>query len=183
MFTAVVLLLVATLADASRQQFPMSVARPYVESEVQARRGVSQLPSNVVLASPLRPLVERMLQRSATFRRQCGRIGRTSALVVTVHYAVRMDRNQTGDAMTQVRRRADGGIEATVSLSALGNPVELIAHEFEHVLEQVDEVDLPAMAARPATGVRMVSAGRNFETDRAIVIGRQVADEVRLAVR
>jgi hypothetical protein len=57
--------------------------------------------------------------------------------------------------------------------------VLLIAHEFEHILEQLDEVDLPSMAARPATGVHTVPGSDHFETDRAIAAGRAVRAEVK----
>ncbi len=60
----------------------------------------------------------------------------------------------------------------------LGEPILLIAHEFEHILEQLDGVDLPSMAARPATGVHAVASSGRFETDRAIAAGRQVEREV-----
>ena len=57
---------------------------------------------------------------------------------------------------------------------------ELIAHELEHVLEQVDHVDLEAH-------VRSGAAWRNrdegFETRRAIEAGRLVAREIASARR
>ena len=75
--------------------------------------------------------------------------------------------------------RRSAGIEADVQLGPSGDPVLLIAHEFEHILEQLDGVDLPSMATRVATGVRLVPESGHFETDRAIAAGRQVASEVR----
>ena len=82
------------------------------------------------------------------------------------------------EAMTRIVRRPDGVIDAGVQVGSAGDPVLLIAHEFEHILEQLDGVDLPSMAARPATGVRLVSGSGHFETERAIAAGRRVADEV-----
>ena len=61
--------------------------------------------------------------------------------------------------------------------------IELIAHEFEHILEQLDSVDLAAMAARSGTGVRAVSELGHFETDRAIAAGRRVESEMASARR
>jgi hypothetical protein len=56
--------------------------------------------------------------------------------------------------------------------------VELIAHEFEHILEQLDGVDLAAWAGR--SGVRRVGGSDRegpFETERARQVGRLVAGE------
>lgn len=182
MFPAASLLLVATLG-AAFQQRPYTLARPYIEVEVRERLGVRETPGNIAVSATLQPIVDRMLRQSATFRRQCSRIGRAQALVVTVGYGLQVGRIGISTASTTVRRRPEGRIEAAVQLGTLDNPVELIAHEFEHILEQVDEVDLSAMAALPATGVRMVAAAGHFETERAIAIGRQVAGEVRNARR
>ena len=45
---------------------------------------------------------------------------------------------------------------------------ELIAHEFEHVIEQLDGVDLAAHAALPHTGVTSIGHSTDiFETMRA----------------
>ena len=71
------------------------------------------------------------------------------------------------------------GMEADVQLGPSADPVKLIAHEFEHILEQLDGVDLASMATRVATGVHMVPGSGHFETERAIAAGRQVASEVR----
>ena len=58
--------------------------------------------------------------------------------------------------------------------------VELIAHEMEHVIEQLDEIDLPSLADLPDTGVHhTLSAGVTFETSRAAQTGLRVAREVR----
>jgi hypothetical protein len=66
---------------------------------------------------------------------------------------------------------------ATVHLTAgADDPAELMAHEFEHIVEQLDGVDLPVRAAVPGSGVRACSDG-SYETIRAARIGRLVADE------
>ncbi len=54
---------------------------------------------------------------------------------------------------------------------------EMLAHEFEHVLEQVEGVRLDALAGKHATGVSKFSDGA-FETDRAHQVGRAAAVEV-----
>jgi hypothetical protein len=52
---------------------------------------------------------------------------------------------------------------------------ELLAHELEHVLEQVEGIDLDALAEEGEA--RRLSDG-SFETARAVQAGRRVAAEV-----
>jgi hypothetical protein len=73
-------------------------------------------------------------------------------------------------------RARDGRIAATVEIKALLDPVKLIAHEIEHVIEQLDGVDLRAKAALPNTGVRLCDDGA-YETTRAIRAGIAVERE------
>jgi hypothetical protein len=153
-----------------------SVARPYVEDDRISTSTRPAPPANVVIAAAYRETVESMLHWSGTFRRQCSRIARAPDLHVVIEQSLLS--GQTGDdARTRITRHADGGLDATVEIGATGDPVRLIAHEFEHILEQLDGVDLRSMAARPATGVREIGISGQFETDRAIAAGRQVATE------
>ena len=56
---------------------------------------------------------------------------------------------------------------------------ELIAHEFEHIIEQLDGVDLAAHAAQRHTGVFAIGHRRDiFETMRAKRAGRKVVSEL-----
>ena len=84
----------------------------------------------------------------------------------------------TDEAQTRIVWRPDGGIEAGVQVGLSGDPTLLIAHEFEHILEQLDGVDLPLMASRAGSGVHRVAGSEHFETDRAIAAGRRVLEEV-----
>jgi hypothetical protein len=136
-----------------------------------------QLPSAIAIAPIYRPAVAAMLRYSPTFRRQCNRIARTPKLFVAIG-ASRASGEIAGGALTRIVRSARG-IDAVIEVVPSGDPVLLIAHEFEHILEQLDGVDLPAMATRVATGVHVVADSGHFETDRAIAAGRQVMDEVR----
>jgi hypothetical protein len=71
------------------------------------------------------------------------------------------------------------GLQLHVSLRILDPAViEYFAHELEHVLEQLDGVDLPRAMARRVHGASLVGRPPVFETRRAIVIGRLVASEV-----
>jgi hypothetical protein len=75
--------------------------------------------------------------------------------------------------------RTRGAIaRADVWIPVGADAVELLAHELEHVIEQLDDVDLPALQKFADSGVRVDPAGQ-FETDRAITIGRLVAKEMR----
>ena len=137
------------------------------------------LPPNLIAAAVYRELLESMLERSATFRRQCRRLAGTPALTVTLRPAPA--------ALSGVRARtrfgrAGGVLVAAVEILTLHDPVELIAHEIEHVIEQLDGVDLVSKAFVAQSGVQ---AARNdataFETTRATRVGLRVAGEVRRA--
>jgi hypothetical protein len=67
-----------------------------------------------------------------------------------------------------------------VTLHPFDNAVEMIAHEFEHIIEQLDEVDLGRKARRARSGVHAIDgAGLVFETKRALHIGLRVVEEFR----
>ena len=69
---------------------------------------------------------------------------------------------------------------AEVAFRRLDNAVEIVAHEFEHIIEQLDNIDLAAKARRARSGVHTLDLGRSiFETRRALKVGRRVAGEVR----
>ena len=55
--------------------------------------------------------------------------------------------------------------------------VELIAHELEHVLEQLDDVNLTQLAQGPGVSSYGHEGSRSFETARARQIGLDVAAE------
>jgi hypothetical protein len=87
-----------------------------------------------------------------------------------------------GNPTSGVRARTDIGISAdrrviaSVAIRPLENLPELIAHEFEHILEQIDGVDLRARSELAGTGVWNCDDG-SFETVRAVRVGRAVARE------
>ena len=174
------LIVVALLAAPAQQMVALNAAHVYIDEEA-AVAAPTSIPSNIQLSSNYQAIVQAMLRRSATFRRQCSRIGRHDWLTVTV--GPEFSPSPRGGATTIIRHDPRGGLDASVRLTGQGDVVELIAHEFEHILEQLDEVDLAAMAGRMGTGVRAASDGGHFETDRAIAAGRSVAREVANARR
>jgi hypothetical protein len=136
-------------------------------------------PANVVMSDTHRALVERMLRRSATFRRQCARIAAERALVVHVSISTPSWRSDFR-ATTLMRRDGDGTVTAYVTIAPRQDVIELIAHELEHVIEQLDGVDLAQRAAAPHSGVSQQSGTPGiYETLRAKRIGQRVSTEVR----
>jgi hypothetical protein len=138
----------------------------------QCRR--STLPSNVELLADLDEVLQRIYHRSATFRSQCERIARASNLRVRVHINTRIPR--LCRALTIVQRQGYE-IVADVHLPPASNHAELVGHEFEHLLEQIEGLDLRRLARVRGAGVREVERGM-FETDRAQDAGKIVAMEV-----
>ena len=133
-------------------------------------------PPNLIVPPSHDKLVSEMWRRSATFRRQGRRIAEDTGLVVRVHVNPLVP-GESARATTRVRRQV-GSLAADVSIRDTGYFVELLAHELEHVLEQLDRIDLPAAAQRPGRAVWDTGDGA-FETIRAIHVGRQVAAEVQ----
>jgi len=159
-----------------------SVMRIFVDAEEPPAAEAAVIPANVEIAGMYRKTVESMLEASATFRRQCVRIARNRTLHVTVVRGV-TDPNRQHEALTRVVR-AGGTMDATVIIGGgPADPAALIAHEFEHILEQLDGVDLALMASRQSSGVRTLSDSGHFETDRAIAAGVRVAKELSAARR
>jgi hypothetical protein len=140
------------------------------------RDAASILPRGSQLAAPAKQLVERMWRVSPTFRRQCARLVEGSVeIIVSFDHPLH---NVGADAETLITRGP--GLRAHVHLRAADtSSAEHLAHEIEHVLEQLDEVDLTLAVADRVHGAKQVERPGAFETSRAIAIGEQVAREVR----
>ena len=152
------------------------IAHEYVEDQAGAAEDLeARLPNNVAVFGYETPL-NAMLRWSPTFRRQCARIAAAPQLQVSVVPSiVPGDSDRT---LTRLAFNRNGSVQARVTVGPERNPVESLAHEFEHILEQLDGVDLVSMAHRRATGVYATPGGERFETERALAAGRQVAREV-----
>jgi len=156
------------------------VARAY-EPHHALHLHVDAMPPNLEVAPAFQSKVDLMLRRSSTFRRQCQRIANAP------HLRVRLDldgqpKPRGTRARTAITRRSGGTITAEIALPPLDDDVELIAHEFEHIIEQLDDVDLASKALRTGSGVAATRTDpMMFETTRAVRIGRIVAEEVRRA--
>jgi hypothetical protein len=115
-----------------------------------------------------------MLQRSQTFRQQCRRLEAAG-----VHLSIRMDPHlidRMYRAQTVIARLSTGEVTAKIAITPFGNPTEWVAHEFEHVLEQIDRVDVRRLAV---LGQKAWGVGDAYETARAIHAGQIVKAEVR----
>jgi hypothetical protein len=134
--------------------------------------------ANVTVTSLYDPVIAQMLERSPTFRRQCARIARATNLAITLRSEPRSEHR--ANAWTTMGPNHDGRRQVAIAVVAGPRTIELIAHEFEHVIELLDGVDLRQKATLRASGVRACDCGdlEMFETDRAIAVGQQVAREV-----
>jgi hypothetical protein len=136
--------------------------------------GGSILPAGSRIPDEAQPLVELMWRTSATFRRQCARLAQAGA-TVTLTISPRMAGTNHGES--EIRRKA--GLRADVQLrGADPASAEYLAHEIEHVVEQIDGIDLRLAVAGRVHGVRRGMCRETYETARAIAVGRIVAREV-----
>jgi hypothetical protein len=136
---------------------------------------VSSVPRNVWTAPEVRSVLTGLIARSPTVQRQCERIGAAPVYVV-LRLTLAHELLRTG-ARTTFYRTASGLVVARVDVPAGEMFVALLAHELEHVLEQIEGLDLPALAAAQSGGVRRVSQGV-YETDRARAAGAAVLSEI-----
>jgi len=132
----------------------------------------SELPANIQPGIFQRDMV-RLLERSETFREQCSRIAGTRYLRVV--FSVARSLPEGSRAQTTIERYQAGAMVAWVSLKFAEDYVELIPHELEHVIEQIDHVRLSEEAARQEA---WRSRNGAYETRRAMAVGLRVRQEV-----
>jgi hypothetical protein len=156
-----------------------SVMREYVPVTDSAFAG-AVLPRNLVAAEEYGPILERMRERSAAFRRQCARVAGAPYLTVVLIPAAAPVQLQAA-AWTTITRGPRGELKALIRVPPTSRAPELIAHELEHVIEQLDGIDLPGKARLRSAGVHLVDGGapETYETERATKIGLLVAREFR----
>jgi hypothetical protein len=132
------------------------------------------LPDSIELEEGLEPMIRWALEHSPTFRQQCRALAASPRLRarVGVSYPPALGRLRAHTSITETQ---SGVLTAKIEILSVLDLTELIAHEFEHVLEQLDGVDLHALAH--SGDARRLADGA-FETDRAITAGQQVAGEL-----
>jgi hypothetical protein len=137
---------------------------------------VDMLPANSDIPAMSHGLLDDMWRASATFRRQWIRVA-----AARVRIAITFDRSMPMDsvhAQSEITRKPD--LRVRISLRVLDRAApEYLAHELEHVLEQLDDVDLAQAVASHVHGASARGTPPLFETRRAIAVGRQVAAEVQ----
>lgn len=134
------------------------------------------LPANLDLPSGFDNWVHDIWRRSPTFRRQCHRLKVSPSwhVKVSVHPQLLGMR-----AHTEFRRASNGDMTALVELGFQNTEmVELLGHELEHVIEQIDGIDLAQLARQGAHGVSGQHA-HHYETARAVAAGLKVAKECK----
>ena len=117
-----------------------------------------------------------MLARSSTFRRQCARIAAATHLFVSIRSEP--SRQTRASALTEIQRHPGGRVDAVVWIGPSARLTELIAHEIEHIIEQLDGVDLRVRARLRDSGVRRTADSDAYETTRAVATGQRVAREL-----
>jgi hypothetical protein len=132
------------------------------------------LPASIAIHSGLAPFVRHALAYSPRFRQQCRVLAATPYLKATITLGVRQP-GIPNRARTLVHRDHSGTIVADIVIKNPSDVTELLAHELEHVIEQLDGVDLHR-AAKKGQAHRLSDGA--FETARAISAGQQVAGEV-----
>jgi hypothetical protein len=141
--------------------------------------GCAALPSSIQVDAMLESVVNDLLASSPTLARQCERIEAAGNVRVSIRALPKGDESCCR-ARTTIRRFASGAIIAWIEIPTLRRwleHAELFGHEFEHVLEQMDMVDL-AGPLDQGGGSRLWDGA--YETARARRAGETVALEAAL---
>jgi hypothetical protein len=136
-----------------------------------------ELSDKIQVSDQLHGEVGRMLRSSATFRSQYRRIAQARSILV----GVRVDPTliiTNMKARSLVRRYDSGLIVVAVSIGPGPSQGEWIAHEFEHVLEQLEGLNLRALVRNRLAHVWFSGEGA-METARAVRAGQAVREELR----
>jgi hypothetical protein len=134
-----------------------------------------EAPPNLTVPAAFRTAIDQMLARSPMFRRQSLRLSGAPHLAVVVRMLHPLASGPR--ARTHISQVDGMRLIAAVEINPLGDFMELLAHEIEHVIEQLDGIDLAARAMVARSGVW--STHGTFETSRAVRVGALVASEVR----
>jgi hypothetical protein len=134
--------------------------------------------SFIVVAPFFQDLVDDLVAGSATLRAQYQRI--LSASRVGVWIQPPADRQGGRSARARITRSTNGLVLARVELSTplrTFEYAEMLAHELEHVLEQIEGVRLHDLAGG-RSGEATVLYDGSYETERARQAGRAAALEI-----
>ena len=160
-------------------RYPLLLVRASEPRPTDRESANADRPCNLVVPGAIRPVLRMMWERSPTFRLQCARIGAEPRLIVELYTATSLAQSG-GRAASRITRDPAGRLDARVYLASPIPPaklVEFIAHELEHIVEQLDGVELDQIARRAPATVWQSGQGA-FETARAVRIGLRVAADV-----
>jgi hypothetical protein len=133
------------------------------------------LPPNLELPSGFEDWIRSLWLRSPTFRRQCHRLARSPNW--HVHVSVRPQLSGIRAHTEFSLERNSNRVNASMELGFQNGPmVELLGHELEHVMEQIDGIDLAQLAQRGTNGVSH-GPSKHYETERANATGKRIAWE------
>jgi hypothetical protein len=135
---------------------------------------LASIPANIHLTANARAAFVESMDLSTTVRRQAAVIRGAGHVQVVIR--VTMPRASGSRARTTMVKRSGGSMLAEVEIPAGSEFAELVAHEFEHILEQIEGLDLSVLVRDPAAGVREVQPGV-YETRRAATAERAVRHE------
>jgi hypothetical protein len=133
-----------------------------------------RLPSNLKVPAKLQSVLEEVLRRSPTFRRQVQELRHTPHVRMTLSYG-NLSIWHVLRAESRISKYEWGSLAVDTRLYTVENVIEVIAHELEHVCEQIEGIDVRVLAHQRHSGVYDV--GGHYETHRAVLAGRQVAKE------
>ena len=136
----------------------------------------ARIPSTIQISSELQAPFDQMVAASPTFRRQLARIVAAPRLVMTAQVDPAMSA-RSYRARSCIRRYDSGLIVVAISIGPGHQATEWIAHEFEHVIEQLEGLEVARLADRWHSGV-WSSGDSMVETARALRTGRRVLEEV-----
>jgi hypothetical protein len=139
------------------------------------------LPANIQASPQLGALLTRLIEQSPTLLRQCLALASAGHVHVRVRHPMHPMLNHCR-ARARIERRSGGSIHATIEIPVTSDYAELFAHEFEHVIEVAEGLDLPSRARVKNSGVTRTADG-TFETIRARQVGHQARAEVYAASR
>jgi len=153
------------------------VAVPLLVARLASATCESWLPPTID-AGMLQPSVIALLQQSPTFQQQCARIAASRVVRVTLRVGTAVEAGAM--AQTVISRYDTGAIRAEVTLRFAEDYWLLLAHEFEHIIEQVEGVDLRDEAA---SGRAWRTSNGAWETRRAFNAGIRVRREADMLPR
>jgi len=135
-------------------------------------------PLNIQVSPVLAGVFEEILAASPTFADQCERIGAATYVHVRVMPVMAVSTTTRGTARTTMRRFSSRALLASVTIPVpltTNEYAEFFGHEFEHIIEQIDRVDLEALTRARAGASRLPDG--SYETTRARKMGLTIADE------